>query len=55
MNLDELIDLLNTAQNQNCGYLVAKSPHGTYTFDVVDVEVGLNTGNVVLRLQPVTE
>lgn len=55
MNLSELIDQLNTANDLNCGYLVAKSPHGTHTFEIDDVEVGLNTGNVVLRLKTVTE
>jgi hypothetical protein len=55
MNLEDLFDLLDRARGLNGGALVAKTPHGTHTFAVDDVEVGLNTGDVVLRLRPLAE
>lgn len=55
MNLDDLISALETARDQNCGGVLEAITEQGASFDMLDVEVGLYSGDVVVRLRPAEE
>lgn len=53
MTLEELYDGLSTARDLNGGHSLQVVDSAGDAWTVVDVEVGIYTGDVVLRVEPV--
>lgn len=53
MNIWDLIEALQTAGDHNTDTVLAQTPHNSHTFTIEDVELGIHTGKVVLRLKAV--